>query len=160
MRVLLYKRSFPDLRDSIRYLDMLAVMMQWLEACMQMPKRRRMRGLPLAAVIYTSPMKICSCSIIVLTRLFLIVFALLLLLLALLSLELFMWQLFLPELVSIIARDVGKDDLENVRVPGHGFAFDAFFDVLESVSNDSVKGLLANVPRAAQASRSCCPVGR
>jgi hypothetical protein len=39
-------------------------------------------------------------------------------------------QVLVPELVDNVPFNVGKDDLEYVRVPCYGSALDAFFDVL------------------------------
>jgi hypothetical protein len=102
---------------------MQAVMMQGLEAYMQMPKRRKMRAL-LRPILYTLTR---GPSVVVFARLFLFVFLLLLLALAVTLLSL---ELLFPELVYGVAVDVGKDDLEDVRVPLYGLAFNAFFDVL------------------------------
>jgi hypothetical protein len=102
---------------------MQAVMMQGLEAYMQMPKRRKMRAL-LRPILYTLRR---GPSVVVFARLFLFVFLLLLLALAVTLLSL---ELLFPELVYGVAVDVGKDDLEDVRVPLYGLAFNAFFDVL------------------------------
>lgn len=103
-------------------------------------------------------MKGCSSSVIIFTRLlFLVVLPLLLLSLAVAFLGL---QVVIPELVGVFAVDVGEDDLEDIRVPGHGLAFDAFLDVLRCVSIFASADLKINVPRAALASRSCYPVGK
>lgn len=39
-------------------------------------------------------------------------------------------QFFLPELVCCLRVDVGEYELVDIRIPVHGLAFDAFFDVL------------------------------
>lgn len=39
-------------------------------------------------------------------------------------------QFFLPELVCCFRVDVGEYELVDIRIPVHGLAFDAFFDVL------------------------------
>jgi hypothetical protein len=122
VQLLLYRYSFR-VRFRSATLRMQAVMMQGLEAYMQMPKRRKMRAL-LRPILYTLSR---GPSVVVFARLFLFVFLLLLLALAVTLLSL---ELLFPELVYGVAVDVGKDDLEDVRVPLYGLAFNAFFDVL------------------------------
>jgi hypothetical protein len=101
---------------------MQAVMMQWLS-----------RGRYANA---KTPQNACSSytihcwerrSVVVLARFFLFV---LLLLLFALAVALLLLELLLPELIDGIAVDVREDNLEDVRIPLDGLAFDAFFDVL------------------------------
>jgi hypothetical protein len=40
-------------------------------------------------------------------------------------------ELLLPARVGLCGVDVREDEVEDLRVPGYGLAFDAFFDVLE-----------------------------
>jgi hypothetical protein len=110
-------------------------MMQWLEAFMQMPKRRRMRCSFLLPLYYTCPEWAGELHSVVITRLFflLVVFSLLLLSL-LVTLLVFALELILPELVGGVAVDVREDDLEDVGVPRDRLALNAFFDVLADVS--------------------------
>jgi hypothetical protein len=106
---------------------MQAVIMQWLEARMQMPKRRK------NALLFTSSNIIHSRkggnrrSVVIFARLFLFVF---LLLFFPLAIALLVLEIFLPELVGGVAIDVGEDNLEDVGVPFHWLTFDTFFDVL------------------------------
>jgi hypothetical protein len=67
-------------------------------------------------------------SLVVIARFFFLLVLALLLLPLLVALLLL--QVLVPELVDNVPFDVGKDDLEYVRVPCYGSALDAFFDVL------------------------------
>jgi nitrate reductase NapE component len=67
-------------------------------------------------------------SIIVFATLLIVVFALLLTLLAVALLGL---QFLLPKFVRGVFVQIGEDKGEDVRIPGNGTAFDAFFDVLQ-----------------------------
>jgi hypothetical protein len=131
---------------------MQAVMMQWLS-----------RGRYANA---KTPLNACSSyiihswerrSVVVLARFLLFV---LLLLLFALAVALLLLELLLPELVDGVAVDVGEDNLEDVRVPLDGLAFDAFFDILGIVSMYSDEMYQENIPLGAPANRSCCLVGR
>lgn len=73
-------------------------------------------------------------------------------------------QSLLPDLTCGLLIELGKEQIEHLRVPADGVTLDTLLDVLsktrQSMFNQPGVTRSDDLPQAAQASQSCCLKGR